>query len=61
MPTYRVLLRYHFKAGLHVRRKHKHKCKHKGDKHKHKVTYVGAILINISSWVSNITDDEGFR
>ena len=37
------------KAGLHVRRKHKPKGKHKHkvvytcDKHKHKVTYAGAV------------------
>ena len=54
------------KAGLHIRRKHKHKRKsvHTYDKHKHKVTYAGAVLLNfdhIALWESNMADAEGFR
>ena len=46
MGTAKVLA---LKAGLHVRRKHEHKCRRKHkvvytcDKHKNTVTYTGAV------------------
>ena len=33
----------YFKAGLHVRSKHKHKVVYTCDKHKHKVTRAGTV------------------